>query len=373
MLTSIFLENPMEISGLIISITSNCKDNLELLCSCFDSNGKELDVVDSKNNVSYEKSIKYETNKFTVDMRLVDNLIFGMYVVCIPKKKAILSVTNGYTNNIIFKSKVGSTPQSVCVIFRERESTRWNIKKISSMFVQRDVIRLREEISQKFRKMFFSQNDYSLDSEADQSLKIGRGDTVKIPKLNKVRLGLGWDVGDKNIDVDSSCVLLEKGRITENVSFRNLESSDKAVVHLGDNLTGDGSGDDEEILIEINRLHANIDCLILTINIFTYGATFGDVKNLFARIVDDSNGHELIHFKIDKVIDCTTCNALVFAKIYRIGSVWRFMAIGHPCHGNTVEELYSELDNISSIEYKPMVFNTEIHSQAVDKKKCIIV
>lgn len=169
------------------------------------------------------------------------------------------------------------------------------------------------------------------------------------PGLSKIMVGLGWDPvqksgggglfgslfggGGANIDCDASVLMLgENDKLKNNkdvIYFGNLKSKDGSVQHSGDNLTGDGDGDDEQIMIDLNRIPANIQKLVFIVNIYDCVKRkqhFGMIQNAFIRIVNASNNQEMIHYNLTDDYSDKTC--LVVGEIYRHGGDWKFAAVG---------------------------------------------
>ena len=157
------------------------------------------------------------------------------------------------------------------------------------------------------------------------------------PGLTKVLVGLGWDVNafdtGGSFDLDAAAFLLgENGKITRTedfVFYGNLQHPSGAVEHLGDNLTGAGEGDDEQIVIELDKVPAQYDRIVVVVNIFRAEARhqhFGMIENAFIRIVDARNNQELCRFNLSEHYDGMT--AMIFGEVYRHGNEWKFNAIG---------------------------------------------
>ncbi len=157
------------------------------------------------------------------------------------------------------------------------------------------------------------------------------------PGLSKVIVGLGWDTnrydGGNEFDLDTSAFMLdENGKASSDKDFifyGNLSSVCSSVLHLGDNLTGDGDGDDEQIVVDLTKVPDNIKKIAFTVTIYDYEArqqNFGQVSNAFIRIVDESTGQELIRY--DLCEDFSIETALVVGELYRNGSEWKFCAVG---------------------------------------------
>ena len=157
------------------------------------------------------------------------------------------------------------------------------------------------------------------------------------PGLSKILVGLGWDVnkydGGSAFDLDASVFLLgADGKVTADndfVYYGNLKHKSGAVIHMGDNLTGEGEGDDEQIRIDLSKIPGNIDKAVFTVTIYQAEErrqNFGQVSNAFIRIADDSNGKELIRYDLGE--DFSVETAVVVGELYRHSGEWKFNAIG---------------------------------------------
>ena len=184
------------------------------------------------------------------------------------------------------------------------------------------------------------------------SITLVKGQKISLEKeaggaLSKVVMGLGWDakktkgffgIGSKeqSIDLDASCILFgeNKDKLDE-VWFRQLKSKDGSIVHSGDNLTGDGEGDDEQIIVDLSRIPSNVKTLVFVVNSFT-GQNFSQIENAFCRIVNQSNGKELARYNLSCQGSHT---AMVMAKVYRHNNEWKMHAIGENCSGKTFIDL----------------------------------
>ena len=162
------------------------------------------------------------------------------------------------------------------------------------------------------------------------------------PGLTKVVVGLGWDVNNfdtgGDFDLDAAAFLLgESGKVTSSgdfVFYGNLRHSSGAVEHLGDNLTGEGAGDDEQIRIDLTKVPANIQRIAFTVTIYEAESrrqNFGQVSNAFIRIVDQATGTELIRY--DLAEDFSIETAIVVGELYRHSGEWKFNAIGSGFQG----------------------------------------
>ncbi|MDR2879386.1 MAG: TerD family protein [Fusobacteriales bacterium] len=162
------------------------------------------------------------------------------------------------------------------------------------------------------------------------------------PALEKIIIGLGWDTnkydGSSDFDLDSSAFLLNaNGKVLKDEDFifyNNLESETKAVIHTGDNRTGEGEGDDEQIIIEFSKVPVNIERIAITVTIHDAAErhqNFGQVSNAFIRLFDEVSGKELVRYDLSEDFSIET--AIVVAELYRNGSEWKFNAIGSGFQG----------------------------------------
>ena len=168
-------------------------------------------------------------------------------------------------------------------------------------------------------------------------------------RLSRVVMGLGWDVakrggflgglfgGGDSIDLDASCVMFdEAGRAVDTIYYAQLQSRDGSVIHTGDNLTGEGEGDDEQIRVDLSRVPPNVKTLVFVVNSFT-GQDFGRIENAFCRLVDETTGAEIARYNLSGGGNHT---AQVMAKVYRgPGGGWDMSAIGENASGRTFRDL----------------------------------
>lgn len=157
------------------------------------------------------------------------------------------------------------------------------------------------------------------------------------PNLKKIMVGLGWDTnkydGGFAFDLDASAFLLNAtGKAPSEddfVFYNNKEHKSGAVIHMGDNRTGEGDGDDEIINIELDKIPSSIDKIDFTVTIFEAdqrGQNFGQVSNAYIRIINMDTNEELIHFDLGEDFSIET--AIVVAELYRHNGEWKFNAIG---------------------------------------------
>ncbi|MDP3010788.1 MAG: TerD family protein [Methylococcales bacterium] len=190
------------------------------------------------------------------------------------------------------------------------------------------------------------------------ALNLEKGQKISLSKeaggtLTKVTMGLGWDVAKKggmlgglfgssggSVDLDASCVMFDDtNKIIDTVWFRQLKSKDGSIVHTGDNLTGEGEGDDEQIIVDLSRVPSNVKALIFTVNSFT-GQTFDTIESAYCRMVDSSNNKEIARYTLSGK---GSHSAQIMAKLYRHNDEWKMHAIGENGFGRTIESLLPQI------------------------------
>ncbi len=162
------------------------------------------------------------------------------------------------------------------------------------------------------------------------------------PGLTKVVVGLGWDVNQfdtgGDFDLDASAFMLgDNGRVSGSgdfVFYGNLMHTSGAVQHMGDNLTGVGDGDDEQIKVNLSAVPGSVSRIVFTATIYEAEArrqNFGQVNNAFIRIFNETNGEELLKYDLGEDFSIET--AVVFGELYKNGEEWKFNAIGSGYQG----------------------------------------
>lgn len=177
-------------------------------------------------------------------------------------------------------------------------------------------------------------------------INLSKGQKVDLtkgnPGLKSIMVGLGWDVNafdsGADFDLDAAAFMLgADGKCPtdkEFVFYGNLNHSSGAVNHMGDNLTGEGEGDDEQIQVDLSKIPANIEKIAFTVTIYDADKrrqNFGQVSNAFIRIVDESSNTELIRYDLGEDFSIET--AVVVGELYRNNGEWKFNAIGSGFQG----------------------------------------
>lgn len=160
--------------------------------------------------------------------------------------------------------------------------------------------------------------------------------TKEAPSMNVALVGLGWDArvtDGQAFDLDASVFLVgENGKVLSDshfVFYNNTTSPDGEVQHQGDNRTGEGDGDDEQVKIDLTKVAADVKKLVFAVTIHEADSrkqNFGMVSNSFMRVVNNDNGSEIARFDLSE--DASTETAMIFGELYRHGAEWKFKAVG---------------------------------------------
>ncbi|MCD0451095.1 TerD family protein [Actinocorallia sp. API 0066] len=171
-------------------------------------------------------------------------------------------------------------------------------------------------------------------------VSLSKGGNVSLskeaPGLSAVIVGLGWDVRTTtgtDFDLDASAIVVDaSGKVLSDghfVFFNNLTTPEGAVEHTGDNLTGEGEGDDEQVKVSLVGLPPNAERIVFPVSIYdgiNRGQNFGQVRNAFIRVVNAAGGAEIARYDLSE--DASTETAMIFGELYRNGAEWKFRAVG---------------------------------------------
>lgn len=172
------------------------------------------------------------------------------------------------------------------------------------------------------------------------SLTLSKGSNLSLtkadPGLSKAMIGLGWDprtTAGEQFDLDASALLVRAdGKVRSNddfIFYNQLSSPDGSVVHQGDNRTGEGEGDDEQILIDLDSVASDIQKIVIVVSIDQAEArrqNFGQVRDAFCRVVNQETDNEVVRYDLTEDAAAETC--MIFAEIYRNNGEWKFRAVG---------------------------------------------
>ncbi|WP_413364637.1 TerD family protein [Lysinibacillus sp. 3P01SB] len=178
------------------------------------------------------------------------------------------------------------------------------------------------------------------------AIQLSKGQRIDLtkndPSLQRIIIGLGWDVknfdGGQDFDLDASVFMLgADGKCRNDLDFifyNNLQSTDGSVIHTGDNRTGEGDGDDEQIKVDLSKVPSSVDRIAFTVTIHDAEArrqNFGQVTNAFVRLVNEDTNNEVLRFDLGEDFSIET--AVVFCELYRHNQDWKFNAVGSGYQG----------------------------------------
>ena len=178
------------------------------------------------------------------------------------------------------------------------------------------------------------------------AIQLSKGQRIDLtktnPALKNIVIGLGWDVknfdGGEEFDLDASAFLLNaQGKCRQDTDFifyNNLRSPEGSVEHTGDNRTGEGDGDDEQIKVHLDKVPTDVERIAITVTIHDAEMrrqNFGQVTNAFVRLVDEDLGKEILRFDLGEDFSIET--AVVFCELYKSGREWKFNAVGSGYQG----------------------------------------
>ncbi len=184
------------------------------------------------------------------------------------------------------------------------------------------------------------------------SVNLVKGQKISLSKevngLEKVVVGLGWDAAKKglfgrtyDIDCDASAIVLSnEDKYMDVVYYGSHRSSDGCILHHGDNLTGNGDGDDEQITVDLKNMPENVGKIVFVVNIYACNARkqdFGRIKNAFIRIVNQSSKNEICRYNLSDNYAGKT--AMIFGELYKKNNEWKFNAIGTGTTDKSISEL----------------------------------
>jgi len=288
------------------------------------------------------------------------NVLQGMFRVV---DEATYSATGTKPTLAQYKlsDKGNHTADILCVMHRHNAAGQWKVRTIDQVlqgahFMDilnpiQETIRIFIPTAPKRQKLAFSMRKGNVfDFASSQSAVI---------------CALGWDTTMGEVDLDASCVLLDKnGQMIESVFFGNLESKRHGIIHSGDNLTGEGEGDDEQITCYLDRVGPEVACLYFCINIYSPNRTFRQVANPYARVVDPNTGDEYCRYQLS---DAGMSSGLIIARLQRDKTNrWGFHALGVPANGRLYKDCLPEMQRLLSVETRNLYqrgHTMELHQQ----------
>jgi stress response protein SCP2 len=228
-----------------------------------------------------------------------------------------------------------ATGAVMCVLYEDYRDKTWHFKDVGDFTTGRNFMAcmptIRPVVDSLVDPIVLMERTLSV----DKPFKMKKNDDMALPaSITKYRLGLGWTCR-RNFDLDASCILLGQGvdaAVVDTVYFSN--KSAPGVRHSGDNTTGAGAGDDEQINVDLQAVAANVSALVFVVNIYTVGGSFSQVSDAYIRLCD-AKGKEMARYTLGGHVNT---RGLVFCKLYRSGTGWRMIALGQGADGSTAKD-----------------------------------
>jgi len=339
--------------------------DLDLQCVCVDAKGKIIDCV-YYNNMKALRAITHSGDETTGAKDGIDELIWAtlpalpetvallVFVVAAYAGGVLSDVTNGTLH--LFEEKASNEigcfqlEQSdgavdiVGVVFRTDPG--WSVRMIDEPAKQgqhfMDILPELCAVIRTFIPDAPRRQKVAFAVEKDSVMDFAQN-------LDIITVGLGWDIPETNegdeIDVDVSAILIDSAYVeVETVFFGRLESEEHGIKHTGDNVTGEGDGDDEQIVVSLNSIGPRVQHVVFVINIYTQDKTFANVRNPYCRIVDCSSGDEVCKYLLN---DAGSENGMIISKLAReVGGRWSFHALGLPCPGRTYKDSLQHVQHV---------------------------
>ena len=232
------------------------------------------------------------------------------------------------------------------ILFKHPMKDTWHFQKICQPCSGRDfmgcMIPMRKYVDRVLDPGAVGERTLNM----DKTFKMEKGDFLVFPdNLYEVTVGLGWTTS-KSVDIDASCILLRDddgdGDLDPQVGVGFFNLSEPGVKHMGDNRTGDGEGDDEQILVDLKRVRHDIDALAFVVNVYSNHASFSSVTNSYIRLFDPSSNHEFARLTLGENI---SSRGVIFCVLYRgsAGKPWTLLSCGEECEGRTCKDVVTKL------------------------------
>jgi tellurium resistance protein TerZ len=341
--------------------------DIDLQCVVVDTAGSIIDCA-YYNNLKAAKGITHSGDEAVGKPGSIEEMVW-VNMQKLPSEVSVLvfvvaAYSGGYLKDVANgKLHVLEERESNEIALFEMEHSAASVDVVAAMFKQPSgswklrIIDLPAEKGQHFMDILpsISQVIRSFIPRAPQKQKVAfameKGGVLDLPMdLAMITVGLGWDVDDGEVDLDVSAVLMDsEGRDLEAVFFGRLDSEEHGITHTGDNLTGEGEGDDEQIIVRLDQVGPKVQQIFFVVNIYTAHKSFSQVAQPFCRIIDNAAGAELCRYSLR---DAGRESGLIIAKIAREagGTRWGFHALGLPCRGRTYKDSLPQIRQSSSLK-----------------------
>jgi len=341
--------------------------DLDLQAVAFSENGKLLDAVYYNNLKALGKGLVHSGDEQTGEKKGTDEAAWANLAALEGKAKLVVFVVACSRGGTLGDAKDGkflvlqdSIAKEVAQFRLEKSSEEVDlVGALINTEESKWVFRLIEEPAEDGQHFidileptignFVRQLIPGAPRRIKAAFAMDKGSVVDLPKraaMRQISAGLGWDKGSNDVDLDVSAVLLEEGGAhLDTVFFGNEEAA--GVQHSGDNLTGEGSGDDESITVDLDAVPSSLKQVVFMINIYTKGQSFAQVLNPYCRILS-AEGEEFCRYMLSEAGDQ---QGLIIARLFwePSGQRWSFQAAGQPCEGRTWKDSMAQVESFAQV------------------------
>lgn len=342
--------------------------DLDLQAVAFDNTGKLLDAVYYNNLKALSRGLTHSSDENTGEKEGYDELIWVDFARLPPACKVVVFVVSAYSGGHLYdahngffhllenskdgevaKFKLEHSEEEVDLVgaLVRGDGGGWSFRVLESPAQDgKHFVDILEPTIGNFVRQVIP----GAPKRIKACFAMEKGSVVDLPKteeIKQVKVGLGWDTANGDVDLDVSAVMFDtSGRHLDSVFFGNLSA--QGISHSGDNLTGEGSGDDEVISFDLQHVPTSVHQVFLVVNIYSSGQSFSQVANPYCRVINSSN-EELCKYMLS---DAGRQSGLVISRLFREpGDVrWGFQAIGVPCGGRTWKDSMASLQQYANVK-----------------------
>jgi len=344
--------------------------DIDLQCVVVDAAGAIIDCA-YYNNLKAVRAITHSGDESSGKPDHIEEMVWANLKRMPPNVSILIFVVAAYSGGSLQdvangKLHVMQEKESNEVALFEMERSTGCVDVVSAMYKTSSGWKMRlvdvpAEDGQHFMDILplLSQVIRSFIPSAPQRQKVAfameKGGVLDLPRdLGRITVGLGWDVDEGEVDLDVSAVLMDSnGQELEAVFFGRLESEEHGIQHTGDNLTGEGDGDDEQILVHLDRIGSKVQQVVFCVNVYTSNRTFAQVASPYCRVVDESCGAELCRYMLR---DAGHEKGLIIARIAReAGGRWGFHALGLPGRGTMYKDSLPQIRAVCSVKTSTLI------------------
>lgn len=232
----------------------------------------------------------------------------------------------------------------MCALFRHPDTMNWHYTVIrqpaSGKHFSACLLPIRAVVDQLIDPGALGERSIT----ADKTFEMSKGDQLTIPfSVKKLVVGLGWTTKTEGLDLDASCIMLgprSDGQLYPVDVCYFVQKKRPGVESMGDNMTGVGEGDDEKIVIDLDKVEKHVTALVIVVTIYSLNRTFGEVENSYVRLMNESGSHVYAKYTLSGAL---TKNGLIFCELIRgaKGEPWTLVTLGEECEGRSARQVKS--------------------------------